>query len=255
MGTIVGDTCTIVAPTPMPLGQDSKPDSDGGEECSICYGSKELWCIIYPCEHLFCWECVQAWLKAGGSQCPLCRSDITQVLQNVDAADGDAWLHMVIQSEEPVEEEDLLAITCMDAEAYADNSRQFFAWIKNLGPDWPFTRNDNISKETAFARVVSRMLYLVQVAKEGFTSIPPIDVAFEVWDLMDRLEEMPGYGQLKPNGEVRTIWKDMLILHERALETDHLDELYFESLEKPEPELDYDDEEDVGELWYSKISF
>ncbi|EPE27173.1 hypothetical protein GLAREA_03087 [Glarea lozoyensis ATCC 20868] len=138
----------------------------------------------------------------------------------------------------------------MDEEAYAENSRQFFAWMKELGPDWALTTNDRLPLETAYARVVARMLYLGHVAKKRFVDIPPIDVASEVWDLMDHLEEMPGYGQLRTDGEDRTLWIDMLVLHKRAMDQDHLDELYHESLEKPEPEVDYEDEVDPGELWY-----
>ena len=49
--------------------------NEDNKECSICYDTKQKYCIVTPCKHFFCIECINKWLLRKKS-CPNCRSNI-----------------------------------------------------------------------------------------------------------------------------------------------------------------------------------
>mmetsp|Transcript_45945 Transcript_45945/g.127513 ORF Transcript_45945/g.127513 Transcript_45945/m.127513 type:complete len:289 (-) Transcript_45945:96-962(-) len=56
----------------------SRGPTDTARECAICYSDFEpqAWVKTMPCDHAFCVPCIDRWLMAHSSSCPLCRTQI-----------------------------------------------------------------------------------------------------------------------------------------------------------------------------------
>ena len=46
------------------------------EECPICFTSSETTIKIKKCNHIFCEDCIQKWLKNHKNTCPICRVNV-----------------------------------------------------------------------------------------------------------------------------------------------------------------------------------
>lgn len=58
---------------------------DKNEKCSICFDNYKLDNIsTLPCGHIFCYECIDDWLKCGNNSCPMCRFPINVSTQSTN---------------------------------------------------------------------------------------------------------------------------------------------------------------------------
>ena len=46
------------------------------EECPVCFNSDETTIKIKKCNHMFCEDCIQKWLKSHKNTCPICRVNV-----------------------------------------------------------------------------------------------------------------------------------------------------------------------------------
>ena len=46
------------------------------EECPVCFSSSETTIKIKKCNHIFCEDCIQKWLKDHKNTCPICRVNV-----------------------------------------------------------------------------------------------------------------------------------------------------------------------------------
>lgn len=52
------------------------------EECPICFNSNETTIKIKKCNHVFCEDCIQKWLKSHKNTCPICRVNVIESKPN-----------------------------------------------------------------------------------------------------------------------------------------------------------------------------
>ena len=52
------------------------------EECPVCFTSSETTIKIKKCNHLFCEDCIQKWLKSHKNTCPICRVNVIMESEN-----------------------------------------------------------------------------------------------------------------------------------------------------------------------------
>lgn len=48
-------------------------------ECAICCTSPQVNKTVLPCQHIFCYECIQKWRNTKNA-CPVCRQKITYIV-------------------------------------------------------------------------------------------------------------------------------------------------------------------------------
>lgn len=46
--------------------------------CPICYEIIQQCFKLHPCNHIYCGACIQHWIQAEKTQCPICKTDIHQ---------------------------------------------------------------------------------------------------------------------------------------------------------------------------------
>jgi len=46
-------------------------------ECPCCYENNKKSVIPYDCKHMICRDCYNIWSDKGGSNCPMCRAEIS----------------------------------------------------------------------------------------------------------------------------------------------------------------------------------
>ena len=46
------------------------------DECPVCFASSETAIKIKKCNHIFCEDCIQKWLKSHKNTCPICRINV-----------------------------------------------------------------------------------------------------------------------------------------------------------------------------------
>lgn len=48
------------------------------DECPICFSDSETTIKIKKCEHIFCEDCIEKWLKNHKNTCPICRVNVNE---------------------------------------------------------------------------------------------------------------------------------------------------------------------------------
>jgi hypothetical protein len=82
----------------------------------------------------------------------------------------------------------------------AEVASNFFTWIKDQGPEWSFDFGEDVSGEAQYARIVTRVTYLMQECEEGFATMSPRNVSNQVELMMDWLQTSSGIGRLDADG-------------------------------------------------------
>ena len=54
------------------------------EECPVCFTSSETTIKIKKCNHIFCEDCIQKWLKSHKNTCPICRVNVIIENENIN---------------------------------------------------------------------------------------------------------------------------------------------------------------------------
>lgn len=65
-------SCTSAGPSPPP---ESKASPDFS--CAICFDTATE-PVVTKCGHLYCWSCLDSWLRRGELECPMCKGRISQ---------------------------------------------------------------------------------------------------------------------------------------------------------------------------------
>lgn len=78
-------SCNIEIPITNNNNNNNRIDENSRQDnnCCICFGNIINMAIINDCQHSFCWDCINEWIRMNHKKCPLCRRWIQFIQYNI----------------------------------------------------------------------------------------------------------------------------------------------------------------------------